>query len=148
MPGSCNDLNILRTSRIEEGLWERLSGKYCLLGDLGTIFCLWQPSSLFLGNTNSPCILTPAFIYMNAHPDDRNALILATGSVRIAAEWPFGSIKRSFPYVQLVSKLTSSNLGDVTSTLLENVLTCHNQTNQVSKYFGLSPPKLNEYLAL
>jgi hypothetical protein len=73
-------------------------------------------------------------------------------AVRTSVEWNFGRMKTlwSFTTDKLQQKVMLSNVGKVIlfSMFLTNCHCCHNQENQISAYFKMSPPKLEEYLNL
>jgi hypothetical protein len=71
-------------------------------------------------------------------------------SVRVSVEWLFGDIANYFKFMDFKKnlKIGLSSVGKfyLVSALLRNALTClyHNQT---SKFFGMEPPTLYEYVS-
>ena len=70
-------------------------------------------------------------------------------SVRVSVEWLFGAIAKYFRFMDFKKNLKKalSSIGKfcIVSALFRNALTCmyHNQT---SKFFGVGPPTLFEYV--
>lgn len=71
-------------------------------------------------------------------------------SVRIAVEWDFGRIAMLFGFLRYAPNQRSmqSNVGHqfVVATLMKNIHVCVNRGNQISDYFGVQPPTLDEYM--
>ena len=69
-------------------------------------------------------------------------------SVRESVEWTFGEIVKSFRGLDFKSniKFGLSSVGKMylVCAIIQNALTCL-YGNQASKYFGLTPPQLEEY---
>ncbi len=70
---------------------------------------------------------------------------------RVSIEWMFGRVYNLWRRLQFVPRMQvcSTPLGKVymVCAILTNIHTCLNGGNQVSFYFGATPPTLDEYLA-
>ena len=82
--------------------------------------------------------------------DEQTAVNHMLSKTRIANEWIFNTIDSLFPYVAdkrnaLVGRGTAGTTY-VVAALLTNALTCL-EGSATSKYFGLTPPTLEEYFA-
>lgn len=84
---------------------------------------------------------------MTAAENDVNDSMKA---VRIAVEWEFGHVAKLFSFVRYKpeQKILHSRCGLFyeVATLMKNVHICVNGGNQTSKYFGIEPPTLEEYI--
>ncbi|KAF4137475.1 DDE superfamily endonuclease [Phytophthora infestans] len=82
---------------------------------------------------------------------DQEAFNGAMSAVRVSVEWGFGGITRLWPYVdvKVSSKLLLSPVGKyyLVAALLTNFRNC-TSPNQISRFFGVSPPSLETYVAL
>jgi nuclease HARBI1 len=71
-------------------------------------------------------------------------------SVRESVEWTFALLKSLWKFIDCKKqqKILQSPVAQVVAVamLLTNCHTCYNQGNQISMYFGLSPPRLDDYL--
>ncbi|KAH9100331.1 hypothetical protein LEN26_015965 [Aphanomyces euteiches] len=80
----------------------------------------------------------------------KKAFNAAMSKVRQAVEWSFGAMKREWAMVtyKMQQKILLQSVGKVVlvAMLLSNCQCCHEGRNQISLYFGLTPPSLDEYL--
>ncbi|KAG2888216.1 hypothetical protein PC118_g20320 [Phytophthora cactorum] len=71
-------------------------------------------------------------------------------SVRESVEWKFGGLKTQFAFVDYKKslKIRLSPVGKyvLVSMFLLNCHCCYYGGNQISEYFGVDPPSLDEYL--
>ena len=128
---------MLRDSRILENLEAHalnLDGQpMCLYGDLA------YPLRVHL---QAP------FRMVEPNPD-MEAFNQSMSSVRVSVEWLFGDIVRSFKFMDFKKdlKVGLSAVGKIyiVSGILQNCLTCM-YSNLTSKFFGLDPPTIQEYI--
>ena len=70
--------------------------------------------------------------------------------VRVSIEWEFGIVKRMFAFIDWAKgqKILLSPVAVLfkAAVFLTNVHTCVNRGNQISDFFQLDPPTLEEYL--
>jgi len=92
--------------------------------------------------------------FPNPRPGTRQALFNSRmSSVREAVEWGFGRLKTLWPFASSPSKIKvrQAPVGKIflVAVLLTNVHCCLQPLgNQISMYFDLPPPTLDEYLGL
>jgi nuclease HARBI1 len=71
-------------------------------------------------------------------------------SVRESVEWTFALLKSLWKFIDYKKqqRILHSPVAQVVAIamLLTNCHTCYNGDNQISEYFGLSPPTLEAYL--
>jgi hypothetical protein len=82
--------------------------------------------------------------------EEEEAFNTAMSSVRESVEWGFGMVTNIFQALAFTrkEKLLERPLSHYyqTEALLVNCRTSMRRTNQISKYFDLQPPTLEEYL--
>jgi nuclease HARBI1 len=73
-------------------------------------------------------------------------------SVREAVEWNFGLLKALWKFIDFKKqhKILLSPVARIilVAMLLTNCHTCYHEGNQISMYFDLKPPSLEQYLSL
>ena len=98
--------------------------------------------------SNSDIIMTP-FKGANLNQEQREFNKLLS-SVRVSVEWCFGLVKRLFAFIDWAKSqkilLSPVALFFKVAVFLTNIHTCVNEGNQVSDFFQLDPPSLQEYL--
>lgn len=133
--GRRHDLTILRQSNLEAVIAsdERFNG-YVVYGD---------PAYGYSNQLASP--------FGGARLSDAQRHVNKSMSrVRISVEWSYGQIVQYWPIVDFKKKMRIGNTPVAkmykVAVLLTNCITCARGRNTNSVYFGLSPPKLEEYL--
>ncbi|KAH9157384.1 hypothetical protein AeRB84_000748, partial [Aphanomyces euteiches] len=138
LEGSRHDTTLLRESKLCNFLDENKSdfSGYLIYGDPAYGVLDWVFSGYKGPNTTS---LERAF--------NREM-----SSVRQSVEWSFGRMKSLWAFITYKDqqKIMLQNIGKVVSLamFLTNCDCCYNGGNQISSYFGLTPPSLQEYLQL
>lgn len=132
--GSKHDAGILRLSKVYEKLERLVQGhSYCIYGDPA------YPLRPLLMKPYGTANITAQQLAFNK----------AMSSVRQAVEWGFGKIAGNFAFLDFRKnqKLLRQNLACMyrVSAILANCHTCL-YGSQVSDYFGLQPPLLDQYL--
>ncbi|KAF0724850.1 hypothetical protein Ae201684P_020504 [Aphanomyces euteiches] len=135
--GRRHDCTVLSMSRIMNTIQGNTSLKhYCLYGD-PAYGC-------------QPCLACP---FPNAAPGSLQATFNSSMSaVRESVEWSFHIVKSLWSHVSFDKKMKVRNCPVgmlwLVATLLTNCHTCLKpHGNQVSLYFSLLPPTLDEYLS-
>lgn len=128
-------IHLLRVSKILERLSDMHSDTYCLYGDPA------YPNRTTLQVGHKGPRLTGNKIQFNA----------AMSAVRVSVEWGFGGITRLWPFIDMkfASKLQLSPVGTyyLVAALLTNFRDC-TSPNQISRFFSVTSPTLEEYVAL
>jgi hypothetical protein len=81
---------------------------------------------------------------------EQQTWIATMSKVRVSVEWGFGIVKRLFAFIDW-SKQQKLMLSPISvlfkvAVLLTNVHTCINGRNQISDFFDMQAPSLDEYL--
>ena len=138
LEGKRHDARMLAESQLlnhlQENAYSQTGEPLCLYGDPA------YPHRLHLQAPYRNGQITPQMQAFNK----------SMSSVRVSVEWLFGDIANYFKFMDLKKnlKIGLSSVGKfyLVSALLTNALTClyHNQT---SKFFGMEPPTLYEYVS-
>ena len=138
-PGSRHDMHLLSQANLKQHLRE-------LPTDADDrMFSVYADQ----GYAESPGIRTPFFDGLINPAHEIHNQVMA--SSRIAVEWAFGDIIVQWASLDMRSTqqlLSNRKIGQVyiVAGLLSNLFTCL-QGNRGSKYFGLRPPSLEEYMS-
>ena len=137
LEGCRHDVTLLRLSKLEaffESNFDIFDG-CCIYGDPAYPISKWIISG-FKGNN-----LDEWKLQFNA----------SMSSVRQSVEWNFGRMKILWAFVtyKMQQKIMLSNVGAtvLVAMFLTNCHCCYNGGNQISEYFELCPPSLDEYLS-
>ena len=136
-PGRVADSRMVRYARLEQRL-----ASFCLLA--GRSFQLYGDpafrASQFIAKPHRRVGATEAQSMMNTR----------MSRVRVTVEQAIGHVSQSFPAMDFVR---TERVGDgdvckkyLCACFLRNCLTCIRGGNQISEYFGCSPPSLEDFL--
>lgn len=134
--GKRHDITLLRESMLLEFFAERsdVFGGYYLYGDPA------YGVQRFILSAFRQARLTETQQAFNAR----------MSSVRECVEWKFAHLKMLFAFIDYKKslKLRMGPIGKyvIVSMFLANCHTCYNGKNQISEYFGVQPPPLEDYL--
>ena len=133
-PGRRNDAGMYRDSGIDGQLQLlKLNGEQLALFGNG-------------GYANRPWLVTPFRGQLGPEQEAFNQMM---SSVRISVEWGFAKVKTLFSFVNFYpnQKVFLQPIGDyfTVATLLANCYTCL-YGSEISQYFAVDPPSLEQYL--
>ena len=135
--GCRHDVTLLRHSKLLDFFYEysNIFNGYYIYGDPAYAVSNWMVSGY--KGTN----LSYAQRFLNTE----------MSRLRTSVEWNFGYLKMLWPFITFKpqQKIMHSSVGKLVlvSMLLTNCRCCLRRGNQISKYFKLAPPTLQEYLS-
>jgi hypothetical protein len=136
-PGSRHDAYLLARSRLVEDLHDHLrvgDSRFVIYGDPA-----YGLSDVIVSGFKGALL-----------DDDKAEFNRRMSEVRVSVEWGFGVIRNLWTFVDFRGGqklwLQAVGIHYSVAVLLTNVHTCMRQGNQISRYFGVSPPTANEYL--
>ena len=119
---------------LQQHAFSRNGQALCLYGDPA------YPLTLHLQSPFRDVVLTP----------EMRAFNKSMSSTRVSVEWNFGEVVESFRFLDFKKnlKILLSSVGKmyIVCVILQNAITCL-YGNQVSEYFDLDPPTVQEYFS-